>query len=254
MRVLSWNVNGIRAAERKGFLTWLQEEAPDIVCLQETKANTDQLSEQVLRPAGYVTFWSSAERKGYSGVSVFSQNPPLWAREGLGINKFDAEGRTLILDYGDFVLFNLYVPNGGEENARVPFKLEFCEEFLMVAERYHNDGRPLLICGDFNTAHREIDLARPKENEKNTGFLPEERAWLDRFVEKGYVDTFRAFCDEPGHYTWWDYKTFARRRNIGWRLDYFFATNDMMSSVKRAFILPEIAGSDHCPVGVELAL
>lgn len=124
----------------------------------------------------------------------------------------------------------------------------------MVAERYHNDGRPLLICGDFNTAHREIDLARPKENEKNTGFLPEERAWLDRFVEKGYVDTFRAFCDEPGHYTWWDYKTFARRRNIGWRLDYFFATNDMMSSVKRAFILPEIAGSDHCPVGVELAL
>jgi exodeoxyribonuclease-3 len=252
MRVLSWNVNGIRAAERKGFLAWLEQEKPDIVCVQETKANTEQLSDQLLRPSGYVTRWASAERKGYSGVSVFSRKPPLSFQEGLGINRFDSEGRTLILDYGDFILFNLYVPNGGENNVRVPFKLEFCEEFLTVAERYHNDGRKLLICGDFNTAHKEIDLARPKENENNTGFLPEERAWLDRFVEKGYVDTFRAFNDEQGHYTWWDYKTFARRRNVGWRLDYFFATENMMSNIATAFILPEIMGSDHCPVGVDL--
>ena len=251
-RVLSWNVNGIRAAERKGFLAWLEREKADIVCVQETKANTDQLTDQLLRPPGYVTFWSSAERKGYSGVSVFSRTPPVSFHEGLGIRRFDSEGRTLILDYGDFTLFNLYVPNGGESNARVPFKLEFCEEFLTVAERYRSHGKNLLICGDFNTAHKEIDLARPRENENNTGFLPEERAWLDRFVAKGYVDTFRAFNDEPGHYTWWDYKTFARRRNIGWRLDYFFATKEMMSCVASAFILPEIMGSDHCPVGVDL--
>jgi exodeoxyribonuclease-3 len=252
MRVLSWNVNGIRAAERKGFLAWIADERPDIICVQETKANPAQLSEQLLRPSGYETFWSSAERKGYSGVSVFSRHPPESAHEGLGIKRFDTEGRTLILNYGDFVLFNLYFPNGGEANLRVPFKLEFCEQFLKVAERYRQDGKKLLICGDFNTAHKEIDLARPKENEHNTGFLPEEREWLDRFVAKGYVDTLREFTDEPGHYTWWDYKTFARRRNIGWRLDYFFATRNMMSHVTSAFILPEVMGSDHCPVGVEL--
>ncbi len=252
MKIISWNVNGIRAAERKGFLGWIEKESPEIVCVQETKANPSQLSSGLIKPPGYRTFWSSAERKGYSGVAVFTVPEPVSTQEGLGIDRFDREGRTLILDYGEFVLLNLYFPNGGREKQRVPFKLDFCEAFLDTVDKFRTAGRKVLICGDFNTAHKEIDLSRPKENVGNTGFLPEERAFLDRFITRGYVDTFREFNDEPDHYTWWDYKTFARRRNIGWRLDYFFATENMIPSLSSAFILSEVMGSDHCPVGVEL--
>jgi len=252
MKIISWNVNGIRAAERKGFLGWIEKENPEIVCVQETKANPSQLNSGLLEPSGYRTFWASAEKKGYSGVAVFTSREPVSAQEGLGIERFDREGRTLILDYGEFVLLNLYFPNGGRDKQRVPFKLDFCEEFLNTVDRFRNAGKKVLICGDFNTAHREIDLARPKENVGSTGFLPEERAFLDRFVARGYVDTFREFNDDPDQYTWWDYKTFARRRNIGWRLDYFFATENLVPSLTSAFILSEVMGSDHCPVGVEL--
>jgi len=252
MRLLSWNVNGIRAIEKKGFLDWLHKESPDILCVQETKADTKDLSEKLLKPAGYQTFWSSAEKKGYSGVAIFTKISPKSFAEGLGTKEFDTEGRTLRLDFEDFILFNIYFPNGGQGNKRVPFKMDFYAEFLTKAEKLKKAGHDLIICGDVNTAHTEIDLARPKENQKNTGFLPEERAWLSKFLDHGYLDTFRHFNKKPGHYSWWDYKTKARERDIGWRIDYFFVTKNLLPRLKKAFILKDVLGSDHCPVGIEL--
>ncbi len=252
MKLISWNVNGIRAIMKKGFNEWMKEASPDVLCLQETKAHPEQLSQAVLSPAGYHSFWSSAERKGYSGVAVYTRQQPLAVEEGLGIKEFDQEGRVLILTYPDFILFNLYVPNGGNGNKRVPFKMDFNEILQNKLEDLRRKGKSLVICGDINTAHTEIDLARPKANEKNTGFLPEERAWITQFLSLGYVDTFRHFCPEPEHYTWWDYKTKARDRNVGWRIDYFFITVDMTSKLKDAFILKDVLGSDHCPIGIIL--
>ncbi len=252
MKLLSWNVNGMRAVEKKGFLDWLGKESPDILCLQETKAHPDQLNDGLLHPDGYRSFWSAAEQKGYSGVAVYSRRPPLSVITDMGVDVFDREGRLLMLDYGDFVLLNVYFPNGGAGNKRVPFKLDFYETFLKLTERLRRQGKRLVICGDVNTAHTEIDLARPRENEKNTGFLPEERAWVTKFINKGYIDTFRHYCKEPGQYTWWDYKTGARARNVGWRIDYFFITPDLLPQLKQAFILNAVPGSDHCPVGIEL--
>ncbi|MBN1425197.1 exodeoxyribonuclease III [Candidatus Fermentibacteria bacterium] len=253
MKILCWNVNGIRAIHGKGFTEWLLREGADVVCLQETKAHPSQLDPSLIAPAGYRSWWSSAERKGYSGVAVYSKTEPLSVTEGLGIEEFDREGRTLVVDFGGCVLLNLYFPNGGDENRRVPFKLSFCDALLEKAHGLRRAGRSLVICGDFNTAHKEIDLARPKENVTNTGFLPEERAWIDRFVAHGFVDTLRVFHPEPGQYTWWDYKTYARKRNVGWRLDYFFVSEDLILHLREAFIQPEVMGSDHCPVGIVLA-
>ena len=252
MKLLSFNVNGIRASEKKGFFDWVAKESPDILGLQETKAHPDQLTDTILKPLGYKSFWSSAEKKGYSGVAIYTKSEPLSVVEGLGIKEFDSEGRTLIADYGEFVFFNIYYPNGGAGNKRVPFKMEFYDTFLKKAESFRKKGRSLIICGDVNTAHTEIDLARPKENVKNTGFLPEERAWVTKFIEHGYVDTFRHFVKEGGHYSWWDYFTGARARDVGWRIDYFFVTQDLLSRLKKAFILKDVMGSDHCPVGIEL--
>ena len=252
MRVLSWNVNGIRAVEKKGFLEWLQKESPDVLCVQETKSSPEQLNEKLLSPDGYKTYWSAAERKGYSGTAVFTKVEPKSVTEGLGVKEFDTEGRTLMLDYGKFILFNIYFPNGGSGNVRVPFKMRFYDAFLKKADRLKKQGKRIILCGDVNTAHEEIDLARPKQNEKNTGFLPEERAWITKFISNGYVDTFRHFYKEAGHYTWWDYKTGARQRDIGWRLDYFFITENLLPKLKKAFILKAVMGSDHCPIGIEL--
>ena len=252
MIILSWNVNGIRAIEKKGFLDWLHKESPDILCLQETKCHPAQLNEKLLAPQGYKTYWSSAEKKGYSGVSVLTKREPKSVSQGLGIKEFDSEGRTLICDYGDFILFNIYYPNGGAGNKRVPFKMRFYDAFLDKANQFKKQGKKIIICGDVNTAHTEIDLARPKQNEKNTGFLPEERAWVSQFIAHGYVDTFRHLNKDPGHYTWWDYKTAARGRDIGWRIDYFFITENLLEKFKKAFILKDVLGSDHCPVGIEI--
>ncbi|MBF0386440.1 MAG: exodeoxyribonuclease III [Candidatus Omnitrophica bacterium] len=254
MRLISWNVNGIRSAEKKGFLAWFANEAPDILCLQETKAEKSQLSSALLEVPGYTSFWCSAQKKGYSGVAVYSRTAPLAVEYGLGQEEFDSEGRTLILIFKDFVLYNIYFPNGGAGNKRVPFKLGFYESFLRSAEKFRQSGRAIIVCGDVNTAHTEIDLARPKENQKNTGFLPEERAWVTRFITTGYVDTFRHFCPEGGHYSWWDYKTAARERNIGWRIDYFFVSPDLVAKLKQAFILKDVPGSDHCPVGIDIKI
>lgn len=253
MRLISWNINGIRAISKKGFFEWVHKESPDILCLQETKAHPDQLTFDILHPKGYRTYWSSAERKGYSGVAIFTKQEPLKVQEGLGVEEFDKEGRTLIAEYPDFTLFNIYYPNGSSGNVRVPFKMAFYDAFLSTVEKLKKKGKKIIICGDVNTAHMDIDLSRPKENEKNTGFLPEERAWMTKFINHGYIDTFRHFYKEPGHYTWWDYKSRARERDIGWRLDYFFISENMLPQLKKAFILKEVMGSDHCPVGIEIA-
>ena len=252
MRIVCWNVNGIRAILKKGFIQWLHQESPDILCLQETKGHPEQLTDELLSPDGYSTYWSAAEKKGYSGTAVFTKIQPVLVKEGLGLKEFDTEGRTLMLDYGSFILFNVYFPNGGAGNKRVPFKMAFYEAFLKKVNRLKKQGKKIIVCGDVNTAHTEIDLARPKENVKNTGFLPEERAWVSKFISNGYVDTFRHFHQEGGHYTWWDYKTAARARDIGWRIDYFFVSENLLPKIKKALILKTVMGSDHCPISLEL--
>ena len=251
-RILSWNVNGIRAVVRKGFLEWFKEESPDIICLQETKAQPEQVTPETREPSSYHAYWNSAERKGYSGVLTYSKVKPLKVEKGLGIPRFDSEGRTLITDFGDFVLYNIYFPNGKRSQERLDYKMEFYDAFLEHAERTRKDGKGIVVCGDFNTAHKEIDLARPRENSNVSGFLPMERAWLDKLVQHGYLDTFRRFNDQPNEYSWWDYKSRARDRNVGWRIDYFFASIELEPNLKDAFILQNVHGSDHCPVGIEL--
>lgn len=252
LRILSWNINGLRAAQKKGFFEWLEEESPDILCLQETKVSQDKITSDLTGIEGYQAIFSPAARAGYSGVAVYAKKKPADVWRGLGIERFDMEGRTLIIDMGPFILFNVYFPNGKMSAERLRYKMDFCEAFLEAADGFREKGRGVVVCGDFNTAHKEIDLARPRENSKVSGFLPRERAWLDKLVDHGYVDTFRMFNGEPGHYSWWDLKTRARERDIGWRIDYFFVSEDLEKRVKSAFILKEVTGSDHCPVGIEL--
>ncbi|MEI8013051.1 MAG: exodeoxyribonuclease III [Candidatus Omnitrophota bacterium] len=252
MRIISWNVNGIRAVQKKGFLEWFRRENPDILCLQETKAAPQQLDDTLLSVPCYKSYWCAALKKGYSGVAVYTRRAPLAVAYGLGDPSFDSEGRTLILDMGDFVLFNIYYPNGGAGNKRVPFKLAFYDLFMKKVASFCRQGRHVVVVGDVNTAHQPVDLSRPKENEKNTGFLPEERAWVTRFLKEGYVDTFRHFNADGGHYSWWDYKTGARARNVGWRIDYCFIDQAFLPALAGAFILKEVHGSDHCPVGIIL--
>jgi exodeoxyribonuclease-3 len=253
MKIISWNVNGIRAAHRKGFMEWLRKENPDILCLQETKAHPDQLGQELVNPGGYQTHWSSAEKKGYSGVALYLKDSPLQVSEGIGQAEFDAEGRTLVTEYPDFILYNGYYPNGQHDLGRVPFKLRYSDTVLSHAlKNQKQKKKPIILAGDFNTAHKEIDLARPKQNEGNTGFLPEERAWIDKLVGQGFIDIFREFEPGPHHYTWWSYRAGARRKNIGWRIDYFFVTPDLKAQVQNAYLLPQVMGSDHCPVVIEL--
>jgi len=252
VKILCWNVNGIRAAREKGFLEWLYRESPDILCVQETKAHPEQLSEDLQEPPGYHTYWDYPERKGYSGVATLTKEKPVRVQNGFGISKFDIEGRVIIAEYADFILLNVYFPNGKQSEDRLKYKMDFYEAFLHFLEPLRARGEKLIICGDFNTAHKEIDLARPKENEKVSGFLPIERAWMDKFVAHGFIDTFRQFNEEPKQYTWWDLKSRARERNVGWRIDYFFVTENLSQSVSEAFIMPEVMGSDHCPVGIML--
>jgi exodeoxyribonuclease III len=250
VKILSWNVNGIRACRKKGFLDFLEQSSPDILCLQETKAHPEQLDDALLSPPGYNTVWNNPDRKGYAGVSIFSKIAPKTIQKDFSDNDFDAEGRALISDYGKFILVNVYFPNGGMGEHRLKYKLDFYERFLQYLDGLKN--RNIIFCGDINTAHKEIDLARPKPNMHNTGFLPEERAWIDKVIDHGYVDVYRKFDESPDKYTWWDYKSRARERNVGWRIDYFFATREFVLQIKGAFILPEVHGSDHCPIGIEI--
>jgi exodeoxyribonuclease III len=250
MRLLSWNINGIRAVAGKGFFEWMAESSADVVCLQETKAMPGQLNEALLSPDGYFSYWNNPDRKGYAGVCVYTKKQPLSVESDFPPRSFDTEGRALILRFEGFVLINVYFPNGGMSPERLRYKLDFYDRFLKYVDGLKSEK--VVVCGDFNTAHKEIDLARPKQNEMFSGFLPEERKWIDKFVDHGYIDTFRKFNSSPGQYSWWDYKTRSRERNVGWRIDYFFVNQEMAPGLKNAFIMPEVMGSDHCPVGIEL--
>ena len=252
MRIFSWNVNGLRAVVKKGFFDWLESEVPDVVCLQEIKARTADLDESILNPKGYHTFWNPADRKGYSGVAIFTKKKPAAVHLGMGIERFDCEGRILRIEFKDFDLFSVYFPNGTSGEERLQYKMEFYDSFLDHCEELRAQGRELVITGDVNTAHKPIDLKNPKANQKNSGFLPEERAWVDKFIEHGYVDSFRAFNKDPDQYTWWSYRFNVRAKNVGWRIDYFFVTEGLMKKVKDSFITPEVMGSDHCPIGLDI--
>lgn len=252
MKLISWNVNGIRAAWKKGLPEFVAAEKPDVLCLQETKIQLDQLTPELTDLAGYRSHWSMAEKKGYSGVATYTRPEPLAVATNFGSPTLDTEGRVLHIEYPDFHLFNGYFPNSGMGPERLAHKMQFYDEFLSLTERLRKAGKGIVVCGDVNTAHTEIDIARPKENENTPGFMPIERAWVSKLVAHGYHDTFRIFVAEPGHYTWWDMKTGARARNIGWRIDYFFVSDELRGRIKAAGIMPAVQGSDHCPITLEI--
>ena len=220
--------------------------------MQETKAHPEQLDAALLTPPGYFVYWTKPVRKGYSGVATFTKEKPLAVKTGFGIERFDAEGRVVMTEFPDFVLLNIYFPNGQSGEERLKYKLDFYEETMKFVRDLKNKGKQVIVSGDYNTAHKEIDLARPKENEDTSGFLPIERAWIDRWIADGQVDIFRKFNAEPEQYTWWDMKSAARERNVGWRIDYHFVTKELVSKVTAASIMPEVMGSDHCPVRLEI--
>ena len=255
MRVVTWNVNGLRACARKGFVDFLNRSDADVIGLQEVRAFADQLPDEIRSLHGWHTHYSPAERPGYSGVAVFSRTPPSRIETSLGDSRFDIEGRLQIARFDRLAVINAYFPKGSgkdRDNSRVPYKLDFYRAVFERAEKLRR-RQPVLVVGDYNTAHREIDLARPKDNVKNSGFLPEERAEMDRLFEAGWVDTFRRkHPEEEGHYSWWSQRGGARARNVGWRIDYVLASPAAMKRVRQAFIWPAVTGSDHCPVGVDL--
>jgi len=254
MRIVSWNVNGIRAIEKRGFFDWLKKDNPDILCLNETKAEPGQLAPHFLEPTGtsYTSYWASAKKRGYSGVAIYTKEKPLDVRF-MGKPEFDDEGRTLVAEYSAFTLIAAYFPNSQDERRRLDYKLAFNDAMLKLCNSIVKKGKNLILCGDYNVAHTPIDLARPKANENSAGYLPEERAWMSKFLTAGFVDTFRHFHpDEKGCYTWWSYMGQARRNNVGWRIDYHCVNNDFLPRVKSSFIRPDITGSDHCPVEIHL--
>jgi exodeoxyribonuclease-3 len=252
MKITTWNVNGFRAVLRKKALDWIPEVDPDVLCFQEIKLQLDQITENEATIEGYEAVWNPAERKGYSGVVTFHKKEPIEIEKGIGIDAFDNEGRVIRSRFEDFYLYNIYFPNGGQDNKRVPYKLEFYEKLLNVCDGLHQTGAEIIITGDFNTAHEEIDLANPKSNEKNTGFLPEERAWIDKYLEHHFVDAFRELYPKREDYTWWTYRYNARKKDIGWRLDYFLVSESLMDRVEDVVIHNDIMGSDHCPVSLIL--
>ncbi|MBR4784437.1 MULTISPECIES: exodeoxyribonuclease III [Fibrobacter] len=253
MNIYSWNVNGIRSALKKGFGDWFKSTAPDILCLQEVRAEEEQ-ADDLQVPDGYYTFWNSCKRKkGYSGVAVFSQIEPDAVNYGFDIEEFDEEGRVLQLVFPDWVLNSIYFPNGGSGDDRLDYKLRFYDAFLENSMRWVKDGKHVLTVGDYNTCHKAIDIARPEENENVSGFLPIERAWMDKYVDSGFVDTFRTLHpDTREAYSWWSNRGGARARNVGWRLDYAFVDQTLMQNVVSSEIHPNVMGSDHCPISIEL--
>jgi exodeoxyribonuclease-3 len=250
MKLVSWNVNGLRAALRKSFLDYLAAEKPDVLCLQETRCGPDDVEQ--LWPAAYTTYWNLAERKGYSGTAIFTRTRPLEITTSIGVAKHDREGRVLAAEFAGFSLVNVYVPNSQRELARLPYRQQWDRDFLRYLKRLER-RKPVIFCGDLNVAHTELDLANPRANVHNHGFTPEERAGFTAMVKAGFVDTFREFEKAGGHYTWWSPMADARARNIGWRIDYFLLSAALRPRLKRAFIRADVTGSDHCPVGIEIA-
>jgi exodeoxyribonuclease-3 len=255
MKIISWNVNGIRAVARKGNLQEVfAGKQPDLLCLQETKAHPDQLTAGIRHPKGYFSYFSWAEKKGYSGVATFSRDEALSVRTDFVESGFGEEGRILVTEHPDFLVYNMYFPNGKASSERLNYKMDFYEACLRDVMAAVESGKNVIICGDVNTAHTEIDLARPKENAQISGFLPKERAWIDRLIDAGFTDTFRLFETGGGHYSWWDLKSRARERNVGWRIDYFFVNEALVDRVAAASHLIDIYGSDHCPVCLYLTM
>jgi len=253
MKIISWNVNGIRAIAKKNFFEVLLSQNPDILCLQETKAQEGQVSEVLANLSGYQLYAHSAERKGYSGTAILTRMEPNSAVCGIGISDHDQEGRVITLDFGDYYLVNVYVPNSGSELKRLDYRQGWDLAFFNYLKQLE-ELKPVIVCGDFNVAHKNIDLARPRENyNKNAGYMQEEINGMDRLTSGGLVDTFRHFYpDRTGMYSWWSYQLGARARNVGWRIDYFLASKSILPAIRDAWILPEIMGSDHCPVGIDL--
>jgi exodeoxyribonuclease-3 len=249
MKLISWNVNGLRAVLKKNFLEFLADEKPDVLCLQETKCTPNDVEQ--LWPATYTTYWNIAEKKGYSGTAIFTRERPLKVTPHLGVAEHDKEGRVLTAEFGEFFLVNVYVPNSKRELTRLPYRQQWDADFLRFLRKLEKK-KPVIFCGDLNVAHTEIDLTNPKANVKNHGFTPEERSGFSAFVAAGFVDTFREFEKGGGHYSWWSQMGGARARNVGWRLDYFLVSAALRPRLKRAFIRPGVMGSDHCPVGIEL--
>ncbi|MGH7198099.1 MAG: exodeoxyribonuclease III [Candidatus Omnitrophota bacterium] len=249
MKLLSWNVNGIRSVMKKGFLVFLKKENPDVLCLQETKASAE---EAALKTPAYEQHWNTPKRPGYSGTAVLTKVKPLKASHGIGIAKHDGEGRVLTLEFKDFYLVNVYVPNSKRGLERLPYRTkEWDVDFLKYLKKLEKK-KPVVFCGDMNVAHKEVDLTNPKANVKNHGFTPQERAGFDNLVKAGFIDTFRELHKDGGHYTWWSQLSNCRKRNIGWRIDYFGVSKSLRPRLKDAFILKEVLGSDHCPVGISL--
>jgi exodeoxyribonuclease-3 len=249
VKILSWNVNGLRAAQKKGFASWLKKSSSDILCVQESRALPEQVEPDW--PKAYEAHWNPAEKKGYSGVMTFAKTPPITVTRGFGIAEHDREGRVLTTEHNDFFLVNVYVPNAQRSLARLPYRQEWDRDFLAYLKKLER-RKPVIFCGDLNVSHKEIDLTNFKANKKNAGFTSEERAGFDAFVAAGFIDTFREFETGGGHYTWWSNRLNARGRNIGWRIDYFMISKSLRPRLKKAFILPEVMGSDHCPVGIEI--
>ena len=249
MRILSWNVNGLRAVLKKNFLEFLEAESPDILCLQETKCQETDVDQ--IWPGGYKVFFLSADKKGYSGTAIFTKKKPLSMAYGMNKKEHDTEGRVITAEYPDFYLVNVYTPNAQDGLRRIEYRQKWDKAYLAYLRKLEKT-KPVITCGDFNCAHKEIDLARPKANVNNPGFSPQERAGFDKFVKAGFVDTFREFETGPDHYSWWSYRGGARERNVGWRIDYFLVSTALKPRLKNAFIKPDVMGSDHCPVGIEL--
>lgn len=259
MKIVSWNVNGIRAVEKKGFVDILNNFNADVVCIQETKANPNQLSETLLSPPiiengadtgkKWFAYWSSAQKAGYSGTAIYTKVEPDKVQL-MDVPDFDNEGRTLIAFFGDVAVISAYFPNSQDAGKRLDYKLAYCNAMLDLCNKLVASGKNIVLCGDYNIAHKPIDLANPKANEGNAGYLPEERAWMDKWTSCGYVDTFRQFCQEEKQYSWWSYRFHAREKNIGWRIDYQCVNESFMARVKNSKILPDIFGSDHCPVEI----
>lgn len=249
MKIISWNVNGLRAVYKRNFLDWFKSVDADIVCLQEIKLQKDNLPIDLINPENYYSYFNFAEKKGYSGVAVYSKQKPLKEEYKLGIKRFDSEGRMIKLEFLRFILINIYIPHGGRQKEKLDYKLEVYKYFFNYLKKIKN--KKIILVGDFNIAHREIDLARPKQNQNNIMFTLEERKQIDKMIDFGFIDSFRKFNKEGGYYTWWPYFANARERNLGWRIDYAFVSKRLKLKLEDAFILEKVKGSDHCPVGIE---